>query len=190
MTIDIDHYQETGAVAASTRGTTTTLITNVGWKNSAATEDTPYAQYPLIRPTTGLATSYTYRTYFKLSGTYVRASRVRIVISGNPNGTSTGYSTAGSGIRIYARLTSDYVEAAATLADMSEIYYDNTSLTLYPRLSTTGVGFSYYRHLAQNTTYYTQYLVTRVLVEPGTTFGNIGDLTIACLVDEYEDTDT
>ena len=70
------------------------------------------------------------------------------------------------------------------------IYYDNTSLTLYPRLSTTGVGFSYYRHLAQNTTYYTQYLVTRVLVEPGTTFGNIGDLTIACLVDEYEDTDT
>jgi len=82
MSIDIDHYQDSGALASG-RGSATTQIDNIGWMNSGAVEGFQYPIYPIIRPTADpLVCSYDYYTFFKLSGTYVTASRPRITISG------------------------------------------------------------------------------------------------------------
>lgn len=191
MTIDIDHYQDSGTLTSG-RGATTTLITNIGWKTAGSSEDTTYAQAPIIRPANALATSYEYYTFFKLSGTYVKASRVKIQISGNPNGSSSGgYATVGTGVRLFYRLVDTY-NTPDGVDDGDLVYYDGTTINLYPKVSTVGphTGLTYLQYLTGNATYYTQYLLTRLYVEPGSTFGNIGDVKFSCFVDEYESTDT
>lgn len=192
MTIDIDHYQDSGALTSG-RGAVTTLITNIGWKTAGSNEETTYAQAPIIRPTTTpIANSYEYYTFFKLSGTYIKGSRVKITIAGNPNGSSEdGYATVGTGVKLFYRLVDTY-ETPDSVDDGDLVYYDGTTIALYPKLSMFGPqsGATYHQYLDENTTYYTQYLLTRILVEQGSTFGNIGDVSFNCTVDEYESTDT
>lgn len=192
MTIDIDHYQDSGALTTG-RGAVTTLITNIGLKASGTSEDNSYAAAPIIRPATALLTSsYEYYTFFKLSGTYAKGSRVRIELTGNPNGgNDLGYATTGTGVKLFYRFTDTYATPDAT--DDGELtFYDGNPIKLFPKLSTVGphTGAIYRQYLDANTTYYTQYLCLRLMVEQGSTFGNIGDLSFNCTVDEYESTDT
>lgn len=182
MAIIIDQYQDSGPLLSG-RGTTTTLINNVGWMNSGAAEGLTYADYPLIRPTIEPFTrSFTYYTFFKLSGTYVKGSRVRVKIAGLP-----------SDIRIYNRLTDTYITPSSDHGgDLDYLVLIPTvnSVTLYPRLSTVGpnTGLSYPQYLSANTTYYTEYIKTQVYVEAGASYASVQNL-FKCYVDEYEEDD-
>lgn len=191
MTINIDQYQDSGTLTSG-RGATTTLIANIGLMTNGAAEATQYPVYPIIRPASApLASSYEYFTFFKLSGTYAAGSRVRIQISGNVNGANAdGYTTVGTGARLYYRLSDTYYTPDAT--DNGDlVFYNGTTVTLFPKISITGptTDLNYVQHLTADTTYYTQYLILRLLVEQGSTYGNIGDLAIQCYVDEYESAD-
>lgn len=205
MTIAIEHYQESGP-ASGGRGTTTTLITNVGWRAVGFAEDVSnYAAQPISRPlaSTGAAftVSYDYYTFFKISGVYFKASRPRFKISGNPNGDAPqildeegnpigNYDGAKGGARLFFRLTDTY-STPVGLDQGDLVYYDGTPITLYPKMSLTGptTDLQYYKFLDADTTYYSQMLHTRIYVEAGSTYGNLGELTITCLVDEYEGID-
>ena len=71
---------------------------------------------------------------------------------------------------------------------------------LYPRVSTTdpSAATTYQQYLAANTTYYTEYLVTQLVVEqwdPSNPqglygYGNIGQLKVKFECDEYDGTNT
>lgn len=191
MTINIDHYQDSGYVSAG-RGSVNTLITNIGLKASGSSEDTSFAVYPIIRPTTApLSYSYEYYTYFKLSGTYAKGSRVRIVLSGYPNNPApTGFEGPEEGLRLYYRLTNTYSTPDGNY-DGDLVFYDGTTLTLYPKISTIGptTGLAYHQYLDANTTYFTQYVKLVVIAEQADSFGNMGEVKLECFVDEYEDTD-
>jgi hypothetical protein len=223
MTIDIDHYQDSGPASAG-RGAISTLITNIGWKAAASAESSPYVIDPIVRPTEAVASftvsvpgvisscgnniddaswvvnqsrlpkfavSYDYYTFFKLSGTYAKASRVRIAITGDVNGAApTGYDSATGGLRLYFRLTDTYQTPAAV--DDGELrFYAGGGELMFPKISTIGpsTGLDYVQFLATNTTYYTQFLHTRLYVPPGAGYGNAGEVNFQCYVDEYEDTD-
>ncbi len=184
MAIIIDHYQDSGPLQSG-RGTTTTLINNVGWMNNGSAEGLTYADYPLIRPTVEpFNRSFTYFTFFKLSGTYVKGSRVRIKLSGAPI----------AGVSIFCRLTDTYVTPTANFTgDLTYFNPTNPSSAgqvFYPRISTTGpnANLNYLQYLAGNTTYYTEYLETQVYVKAGTEYNNIV-LNLKCYVDEYEEDD-
>jgi hypothetical protein len=203
MSIDIDHYQDSGPVISG-RGTNTTQIDNIGWMNSGAAEGFQYPIYPIIRPTAQTYVySYDYYTFFKLSGIYAAASRPRITISGNIRtsliGDAIGVDHNSDGlvneddhsVKMYYELTGTYATPDNTSLG-GLIYYTDSTITLYPRLSTTGpnANLSYVKYLAANTTYYTEYLHTRLYVRGNpTSYGNVGPLTILCFNDEYESND-
>lgn len=178
MAINIDFYQDSGPLLAG-RGTTTTLINNVGWMNSGAAEGLTYAEHPIIRPTTTpFARSFTYFSFFKLSGTYIKGSRVRIKVAGTPI----------AGVKVFCKLTDSY--AAPTSNHDGDLVYRAADLTLFPRLSTVGpnTGLSYLQYLTGNTTYYTEFLKTQIYVEAGAEYNN-NLIDIKCWVDEYEEDD-
>jgi hypothetical protein len=150
--------------------------------NNGSAEGLTYADYPLIRPTVEPFTrSFTYFTFFKLSGTYVKGSRVRIKITGLPE------------VRLYNRLTDTYATPSSVHeGDLNYLVTDFTtsSVTLYPRLSTVGpnTGLSYPQYLSANTTYYTEYVKTQVYVGAWGSYSSAQNI-IKCYVDEYEEDD-
>lgn len=92
--------------------------------------------------------------------------------------------------RMYYQLTEKYATPAA-VHNGGLILHEDTLITLYPRLSTTGpnANLSYPHYLAANTTYYTEYLHTRIYLNTIQQYGNIGPISFKCYVDEYESTD-
>lgn len=66
----------------------------------------------------------------------------------------------------------------------------NSSATLWPMLSTVSPEYadSIIMNLTPNTTYYTNYLITQLYVRAGTEteVGNIPEINIQLLVDDYE----
>lgn len=191
MTITCELYQDSGAVVSS-HGATRISVDNIGWKSSGLDETYSYVYYPIRRPTTSpFSYSYTQYTYGKVSGTYVNGRAPRFVISGNVNGSPPlGYAGT-SGVRLYYKITSTYAAPTNTWDGSLIFIPGGSSLTLYPKINTTGpeAAGSYTHPLLANTTYYTQYLVTQLVVEAGSGYGNIGALQIALHVDEYETTD-
>jgi hypothetical protein len=185
MSIIIDQYQDSGPLLSG-RGTTTTLINNVGWKVDGGAEGLDYAEYPILRPSiTPQTRSFQYYTFFKLSGTYIKASRIRIAILGIPL----------SGVKLFCGLADTYATPTSDhIGDLT--YYQpptvagSIGLVMYPKLSLTSpiTGLSYPQYLTGNTTYYTQYLKTQLYVEAGS-YGNVDDIKIKCYVDEYEEDD-
>jgi len=197
MAIDIEVFQEYGPVQGTGRGSTI-QINNVGWR-SLQTEETygSYAQFPVRRPQTGqpaLNQSYDYYTYFVISGEYLIATRPRIIIKGNITGAPPeGFVGTPTGARLFVRLTDTYSTPTNT-HDGNLTYYNNNTLALFPRLSTIGPnqGLSHIRYLQPNTTYYTEFIHTKLYVDymtEGTGYGNIGETSISCEVDEYEGMD-
>lgn len=176
MSIDIDHFQDSGPLSAG-RGTTTIQIDNIGLKSNGGVENLDYAEYPLIAPSGDpFARSFKYFTFFKLSGTYVKASRVRIKIEPL------------SGVKTFYRLTDTY--SAPDAVHTGDLIYVPSTQVVYPRLSTTGpnTGLIYPQYLTANTTYYTEYLELQVYVPVGTSYqSSVGKIT--CWVDEYEEDD-
>lgn len=190
MTVEL--YEDSGALAAG-RGTTRIAVENIGWKSSGLDESNSYIYHPITRSTTDVVWSYTKYNFMKISGTYAAGARPRIKISGNVAGAPLKDYKGTTKVKLYYKLTNEY-ETPSNSMDGSLIYVPPGGITVYPKLSTTGpedAAAAYVHHLAGNTTYFSQYLVTQLLVEPGTVleYGNLGELVVELLVDEYESTD-
>lgn len=191
MTINVEVMEDTGALVSG-HGTTRLSVNNIGWKNSGLDESNSYAYYPLNRTTNTFNYSYPKYNYLKWSGTYPKASRPRIQITNTITGGAVGY-TATNKVRLYYKLTNVYTPQNSII-DGSMIYLEpNSTQIIYPRISTTGPesAVDYLQWLNGNTTYFTEYLVTQVIVEPGLSneYGNIGTVKIKFYIDEYETAD-
>lgn len=192
MTMLVELYEDSGTAVAG-RGTTRIAVENIGWKSSGLDESNSYIYHPITRSETDVVWSYTKYNFMKISGTYAAGARPRIQISGNVAGAAPeGYDST-TKVKLYYKLTNEY-ETPSNAMDGSLIYVPPGGITVYPKLSTVGpedASSTYVHHLAGNTTYFSQYLVTQLLVEPGTAFdyGNLGELVVKVFVDEYETTD-
>lgn len=198
MALNITLYEETG-VPVSGRGTVSPVI-NFGWKSSGTDDSDHYVYDPILTPagTNAVTQSYTKVHFFKIDGTYAKAVRPRITIS-HKQTRIDGYEGYGK-ILLHYRFMDSYEQphsgwdGATTFIPWKNIILpDNsvvelTTTTIYPKLSTTGphTGQQYVSELAANGTYYTQYLVTQLLVPDGLAIGNLGDTEITFEVDEYE----
>lgn len=193
MTLNVEFYQDTGPTV-SDHGTTRVSVNNIGWKSNGLDESHSYVFYPVNRSIAGAQTwCYTQYTYVKVSGTFPAAGRPKFYISGAVDGAAPEGHIGTNKIRLFYKLTNVYAPPSA-LMDGSLIYLPpGVTQVLYPMMSGVGpeLATSYIQHLTGNTTYYTQYLVTQLLVEPGTNFdyGNIGELHVKFTIDEYESAD-
>ena len=192
MTMTVEIYEDSGTAVAG-RGTTRIAVENIGWKSSGLDESNSYIYNPITRSETDVVWSFTKYNFMKISGTYAAGARPRIEIRGNVAGAPPAGYDGTTKVKLYYKLTNEYITPSAAM-DGSLIYLPPGVTTLYPKLSTVGpedATSSYVQHLTGNATYFSQYLVTQLLVEPGTAFdyGNLGELIIKVFVDEYETTD-
>lgn len=194
MAINVEIYEDSGAIYNGNRGTLRTSVNNIGYKNTPEAENA--VQYPLSpigRPlTSGLSFSCQKYNFLKWSGTYTKVSRPRIVITNNIDEIVSGYTCTTIKTRLYYKLTNMYNPADSNI-DGSLIYVPTgQTITVYPRTSTTGpeAATSYSQYYNANTTYYTEYLVTKLVVEytgNDLDFGNLGSLKFKFVVDEYDE---
>lgn len=202
MSAEITLYEDTGP-ASGGAGTTRTEVSNIGWKSEGSNDTANhYSMAPIIRSENSggmWARSFKKYNFAKIVVTDAPASRVRIKISNGITGAPpAGYEgeTSLTGdthkARIFYKLTNVYEEPGDAW-DGTLTYLDNGSVTLYPSVSTTGPNGTqqYPQYLSHSptpgTTYYTQYLVTQLIAPVGTNSGNIGDVNIEWIIDEYED---
>ena len=183
MTIAIDLYEDSGAVLSG-HGTTRIAVDNIGWKSSGLDETNSFAYYPVRRPD-GVPFTYSYQKYnfFRISGTHAKATRPVIIITGADL-------LLADQMRLHYKLSSTYEEATGGI-DGSLMYLNNT-IRIYPKLSTIGpedTGASYIQYLTSGTTYYTQYLVTQLLVESSSVYQNLPEVTVGLYLQEFENTD-
>jgi hypothetical protein len=192
MTIEVELYEDTGAVLSG-HGTTRIAVDNIGWKDSPLDETNSFVYYPINRDTTNFGYSHAKYNYMKISGTYAAGSRPRIQISGSVIGAPPSGYTGTNAVRLYYKLTNVYSTQDPNM-DGTLIYLPpGTTHTLYPAMSTVGpeAATTYPKHLTGNTTYYSQYIVTQLYVEPGAAskIGNIGEIVLKFYMDEYETAD-
>lgn len=193
MAITVSLYEESGNLVGG-RGSTIIEANNIGWKASGSSEDNEYVYAPISRPEGSAVFAHSYKkvNFLKIEGTYGIATRVRIKISGDILNTAPEAGLAITNkVRLFYKLTSTYEEPTNQFSGDLMYIAPGESIVLYPALSLTAPNNAdlYPQHLASDTTYYSQYLVTQLFVEKGaiTDFGNIGELNIECYVDEYED---
>lgn len=186
MAITIELYEDTGPVSAG-RGSTTTLVDNIGWKDSPFDETNAYVFYPLQRPIhpSVYTMSYTKYNFFKITtDTLAPYSRLYINITGNYVGSPpSGYRGCNGKVKLFYKMTNIYQPPSNSLTGLTYIPPGSGSLILLPFLSTTGPDTATSTlpiNLSSNTTYYTNYLVTQLFVEQGNwnDYGNIGSLNI------------
>lgn len=196
MSITVELWEDSGAAAGSPAvGTTRQSVGGISWKASALDETYPYVDYPVQRPDIDSAphhyVSYEKFNYFKMSGTYPLATRMRCTFIGAVDDSGVLGFTSTDDIRLYYRWASDYTTPVNTL--MSGTYLVPGDYMVWtPFFSSSGPESATTRTntLTANTTYYSAYMVTQLYVEPGvwTKYGNIGDIKIEFTVDEYETT--
>jgi hypothetical protein len=186
MTITAEIWEDSGAVLAG-HGTTRISVNNIGWNYVGTPETTDYAYNPIPRSEFSTRLSYTKWNYLKISGTYPTGSRMRLKITGDPNGAPpVGYDGT-TGITLKYAITSTYTfPTNAAYPGMTtyvpgEIILPIQWNAIGPE-STPLAG----PHMTTNTTYYSQYLVTQIEVAAGTDYGNIGEINIMLMMDEYE----
>lgn len=195
MSVTISLYEDTGALTSG-HGSTQSVVENIGWKSSGTDESSHYVYNPIIRPQDEIPFTYSYKkyNYMKIEGTYPIGSRPRIKISNGITGAPPDGMAGcedGSQLRLYYKLTNIY-EQPNNQWDGTMIFLPAGDTIIYPAVSTTGpeAAVIYPHYLSGNTTYYTQYLVTQLIVGQGTSkdFGNIGEVNMEWYMDEYEDT--
>lgn len=187
MSLTIQLWEDSGSGPSASAE-----VNNLGWKSSDTAEAFPFYDYPVIRPTAPeyYTCSYTKCYYAVISGTYVNATRVRFILSGDIAGAPPAGYTGTNKVRLYYKLTSTYEEPTQVLMSGSYVNFGASPIVLAPFLSETdpGSATSFVNLLAADTTYYTCYLVTQLYVEPGAwnEFGNVGEVNLQVTVDEFE----
>lgn len=189
MSVNIDLYEDTGAVLSG-RGTTVTLLDSWDLKNSA---DHAYVYYPtnettaapLIRPfNTAGAQTLSFKKYlsFKLDGTYTRLKNIRIKVTASDPDTDAA--------QLFYKLTNTYQVPDNTFdGDMILLSPNSTILTpiIWPMLSTTGPQNATSRQTVYgpNQTLYTQFLVVQMRVNNNCVIGNSAEFNLRLEAYDY-----
>lgn len=182
MSITIELYEDSGPLVGGVPSNRQ-LIANVNWKNAVGA--TPeYFNYPIRQTVGGLNISYPKFIYAKISGTYTKVKRVRWQMKYKP-------STDNTIVMVYGQ-TNTYTEPLKIWTGGSP--WTNDGIDHACRLSTTGPqdAIAVPQPLVANTTYYTDYLVTQLIVRaPGDPtaalpLGNTIPMEISITMDEYE----
>ena len=173
MALTIELWEDSGPQVIG-RGTTSIEVDNLGWKDSDLDETFIFSDYPLGRPfgSSIISTSYKKYYFYKIYGTYTDADQPQIKFDGTPLGTATKLNVLYKWTNVYQ--TPDNVLLDGTTFD------PNIPPIWFPQLSTTGPDgtMSEVTKLINNTTYYTPYLVTQLIIYPSTDsdYGNLNDL--------------
>ena len=163
-------------------------VINIGWKNSGLPESTPFVEYPINRPSSNLlGYSYIKYNYLKISGIEGVGTRARIIIVGDP-ALMEEYD-----VRLFYKITNTYQQPTNNILTGSMYMYETADMpVIFPRLSTTDPqnATSHVRWMQPNTTYYTEYFVSQLYVNPSywQNYGNLGGeaITLRFVVDNYE----
>lgn len=196
MAISLEVWEDSGPLITG-HGTTRHIVSNVGHKASGLDENTLFADYPITRPSPGsgnesdnAAFSYHKYTYFKIQGTYPAAAQIRVELDGDLSGVG-GATGIASKVRLLYKWTNIYQEPSDIILSGSTAFHGNS--IHIPMLSTVGPedASGLVNQLATNTTYYTNYLVTQLMIDPSDLedWGNIDLLTFKLTLHEYETTD-
>lgn len=176
----LEIWEDSGPVLSG-HGTTRQEVDNIGWKDSGLDESFQFVDYPVGRPYTPnklFSLSYKKYNYLKIQGTYSSIADVQVQFVGNPTDNNSGSGTGkASGVRVYYKWQSVYEEPDNLFLGGSWFDpYDPP--TWQPLLSTVGPegAASYFTDLVDNTTYYTQYLVTQLYVTNGA-WDDLGNLS-------------
>lgn len=164
MSLTIQIFEEYGPVVSG-RGTSIE-VTNINWKNSADPAN-PYHLYPLRRPDKqdDLKLSYKKYNYIKISGTYSKIKRAKLVFT--PGG---GVSGQAANAALYYKFTNTYAQPDNLFdGDMMYVGTDSerTNSVLLP-LSTSPTVYAPYveEHTDANVTLYSPFIVTQLRVKP------------------------
>ena len=182
--IDIAVYQDVGPISGG-RGTPL-LVTNFNMKDSGSYATTYFPGAPLVRPTVPGIQKLSYKvfTYFVLTGSYdsIKNLRFKITMTDAPQA---------SDAQLFYKMTNTYETPTNNfdgdmllLADASG---EIQSPLIYPMLSTTGPQNAVSRQMYYNgtTPLYTNYIVTQMRVNEGTTVGNTAETELKFEAYEY-----
>lgn len=179
MALTVEYWQDSGPVTSG-RGTTRISVNNVGYKSSGLDESNPWVYYPVRRPQFSLFNwSYTQYNYFKISGTYPAGKHFYIEVTHNVEAFKC---------KLYGKLTNVY-QLPSNDWDSSLTYIPPGASIFVPRMSTSSphLATTLPTTLSADTTYFSEYLVTQLYVEPDTDmFGNLPAITFRAVVYDYE----
>lgn len=188
MAVNIDLYEDTGALTSG-RGATVTLIDNWNLKASAdpnylyfPTAETTCA--PLVRPLLPGQETLSFKKYlsFKIDGTYTRIKNLRIVASIESSGEADKP-------RLFYKFTNTYAPPDDAFdGDMNCLSLDGVVQVpqLFPFFSTSNPQSATTRAVAYgpNQTLYTNWLVLQMRIPAGCTVGNSATFNLALTCDE------
>ena len=168
MALTIELWEDSGTEVTG-RGTIQQEVDNIGWKSSSFDETFPPVDYPIRRPLDNdfVTASYQKFNYFKIYGSYDYAHELEIQFEGEIAGNGGGSGVA-KNVHLLYNWTNVYTTPTNTLMAGST-YNPSLPPVWRPQLSTTGPNgtMSPIQVFAPDTTYYTMYLVTQLVVYPG-----------------------
>lgn len=178
MAITIQIFERTGPAGSPDDQ----LVTNMNWKSQSLNDALhKYYYFPIRLPQGDILASYSVPKYLyaKISGTYSKIKRIRWKIVG----------PAEDGILVRMGTSASYSTPQPKLHGDLTWIQDNTEQLIVPRLSTTSPTGSpqLLNTLAANTTYFTDFLVTQLMItSPNIPVGNTEEVGIMIVLDEYE----
>lgn len=171
--INIELWEEWGAPNLG-RGTSSSQVTNFNWKNTG-NGDTPFHLSVLRRPTDpgDVKLSYKKYNYFKITGTYSRLVRPKLIFTPGRNGAPEDAHLASqiaTNTALYYKLSWSYAQPDNNFdGEMKHVMTDgNRSYEVLLPLSTSPIQYEPYKEefLTPNVTLYTPYIVTQLMVKP------------------------
>lgn len=189
--IDIQVFQDVGPIVNG-RGTPIE-VTNWNMKNSGSYTTAYYPTHetvsaPLIRPLNAGEQTLSYKvfTYFKLSGSYSKIKNLRFRVSMVDGPGATNAQLFFKNTNVYETPTNDFDGDMILLADKNGVVYSDP---IYPMLSTIGPNSATTRQTvySDGATLYTNYFVTQMRVNKGSTVGNTAEMELKFEAYEYGD---
>lgn len=180
MSITVELWEDSGPLVGGVPSSRE-LIANVNWKNAVG-QAPDYFSYPIRQTVGGLNYSYPKFIYAKIYGTYATVKRLRWRLKYLP-------STDNSVIMLWGQ-TNVYTQPAHTWTSGSPWVANGDRSCMLSLTGPQGANILP-TTLTPNTTYYTDYLVTQLLVRaPGDTslplpLGNTIPMEISITMDEY-----
>ena len=188
--IDFQIYRDEGPITSG-RGTPRE-VTNWNMKDSSAyltvyypTQETVGA--PLIRPLNAGEQKLSFKvyTFFKLSGSYASIKNLRFRVSMVNSPQASDVQVFFKNTNVYQTPDNAFDGDMILLADKNGVVYSDP---IYPMISTVGPNSATTRQTTYNGTapLYTNYFVTQVRVNKGSTIGNSAGFELKFEAYEYE----
>lgn len=171
--INIELWEEWGAPNLG-RGTSSSQVTNFNWKNTG-NGDTPFHLSLLRRPTDPCDVKLSYKkyNYFKITGTYSRLVRPKLVFTPGRNDAPDDAHRApviATNTALYYKLSWTYAQPDNQFdGEMMHVMTDgDREVEFLLPLSTSPIQYEPYKEefLSPNVVLYTPYIVTQLMVKP------------------------